>query len=159
MRERHARRLIFSLPRLNVLCMRVVSVLAQTLVTGLLVGCGPDVSPAAEIGTDVEALRCSEQVPVSASGVATATGCSFIQQTENIRKNGQDLAGAELRDGAGLTIGHASFGCSEWIMGVDADDTTIIVSARTGEIRSHGSMHAGNLSSQLGTTLSLPLTY
>jgi hypothetical protein len=67
--------------------------------------------------------------------------------------------GIELRDGNGAVVATIIHSCGQWVIGSDPQDQTVIIGMGTGEVRSHGTLHAGQELSSLSASLALPLTY
>ena len=111
---------------------------------------------------DLDTL-CSDAPPPSAySGdLVTSAACPFEQQTDNILQFGESVSasGLPLMTAAGATPALITRRCGNWLMGKDDTDTTIVLNALTGEVRSHGEFHAGYPLTDLPATLPPPLSY
>lgn len=134
------------------------TLLRCALLVGVGCGKGPQISistPAAEHQT--LAQLCSAEPHENLDGSYTQTGCSFIQQQENMRHNGVALAGAARSDASGIALGSFEYSCDRWLMGADVNGTSIIVDAQSGEVISHGLVHPGEPTSSLVSPVALPL--
>jgi len=111
---------------------------------------------------DLDTL-CSDVPPPSAynGDLVTSAACPFEQQTDNILHFGTQVSamGVPLKTATGTTTALVQRRCGNWLMGKDDTDTTIVVHALTGEVRSHGEFHAGYPVTDLPATLSAPLSY
>jgi hypothetical protein len=123
---------------------------AAVVAVALAVSCGGN-SP------DMDAL-CSDQGVPAADGLVANVGCPFEQQTDNILHHGNDLTVA-VKDASGAAVASAQMSCGRFLMAKDAHGVAIIIDTRSGEVRSHGSVHAGFAVSSLPEHLSLPLSF
>jgi hypothetical protein len=102
---------------------------------------------------------CSDAATPNGDGTATTVDCPFYQQVDNIHGHGQALVSTgSLVDGAGHTVASVSYACGNWWLGLDPDRSTVIINKVTGEVRSHGTLHAGQPISSLPEQLTGPLT-
>jgi hypothetical protein len=106
---------------------------------------------------DVDAL-CGDAPTATQGSLVTQAGCAYEQQTDNILHHG-DMLTASLKDAGGAVVASVQQSCGRYLMGKDPHGVAIIVDQRTGEVRSHGAMHAGFPSSSLPQRLALPLWY
>jgi hypothetical protein len=106
-------------------------------------------------------LRCSERPEIGTDGVAAAVGCAFQQQTHNIRANGAPISSnpVTMMDAAGNIDAKLTHACGEWLLGTDNDGADVVIQRWTGEVRSHGTLHAGQPVSALPSVLPVPLVF
>jgi hypothetical protein len=101
---------------------------------------------------------CAGAAPRYEGGYATSAACPFSQHADNVVKFGQALPGpSALFDPSGAQVATLTHSCNEWSVGADAQGVAIVVNTSTGEVRSHGQVHAGQATSTLPLRLELPL--
>ena len=121
-------------------------------------GKGPGISISAPAMTPQSlAQLCSAEPHENIDGSYTQTGCSFIQQQENIRHNGT-ATGASIADASGAAVGTVQYACERWMLGADPSGTSIILNTQTGDVISHGLVHPGEPVSALVSPIALPLS-
>jgi hypothetical protein len=105
---------------------------------------------------DFDAL-CGDAPAATQGSLVTQAGCAYEQQTDNILHHG-DMLKASLKDASGAVVASVQQSCGRYLMGKDVRGVAIIVDRRTGEVRSHGTLHAGFPTSSLPQRLALPLS-
>ena len=118
-------------------------------------GCGAPDDGETETGTSHAAL-CAGAPHDNGDGTVTMQGCAFEQQLINIGKYGDSTSGS-LSDADGNTLATVTRTCDTWWRGMDGDGTDVIVNGATGAVRSHGLLHAGQVTSRLPAFVKTPL--
>ncbi len=126
-----------------------------------LLSCGgSDANPEANILTSHQDL-CAGAAPEyedHGERIATAIACPFVQHTENIAKYGEKLPKkSALYDGTGTVIANVTHTCDAWTLGTDAQGVAVVILRDKGEVISHGSMHAGQVLTNVASPVQLPV--
>ena len=91
--------------------------------------------------------------------LSSISGCSFVQQTNDIVLLGDSYKQPKRLTSQGEDMGVDIYNKKgEWLLGVDAQDVTVIINRSTGEVISHGTRHADQESSSLPEKLLLPIS-
>ncbi len=137
-----------------------ISVPLLAAIAALASGCGgtDDGSGQNEppTGLTLEAL-CAGAPRQNSDGTATMSGCLFEQQLLNISRFGKSLPAVVL-DAADSPIATVDQSCGSWWVGKDANGVTVTIDGTTGDVRSHGAFHPGNVTSALPASVPLPLS-
>jgi len=127
-------------------------------VAGLLfLGCGGAPAEHSTASTS-SALTCGSEPHANGDGTVTMVGCAWEQQYANILAHGSALPPGESVIGSdGTMAASATRTCGDWIQGSDPSGVVVFVNRTTGEVRSHGSVHAGFATSSLQGGLPAPV--
>ena len=128
-------------------------------VAGLLfLGCGGAPAEHSTASTS-SALTCGSEPHANGDGTVTMVGCAWEQQYANILAHGSALPPGESVIGSdGTMAASATRTCGDWIQGSDPLGVVVFVNRTTGEVRSHGSVHAGFATSSLQGGLPAPVS-
>jgi len=123
----------------------------------LFLGCGG--APAGQSPASTSAaLTCGAEPHANGDGTVTMAGCAWEQQYANIQAHGSALPSGESVIGSdGTTAASATRTCGDWVQGSDPSGVVVFVNRTTGEVRSHGSVHAGFATSSLQGGLPAPV--
>jgi hypothetical protein len=118
-----------------------------------LAGCGAEAPSDPVVGKTTDQL-CSAAPIDNGDGTATMVGCSYEMHVYNITHHGAATpAIARGADGTALSVSHS---CGRYLLGKDPTGVGVIIDRTTGDVQSHGSVHAGQATASL-TTLRLPI--
>jgi hypothetical protein len=123
----------------------------------LFLGCGAGSTEHSTAMTP-SALTCGSEPHANGDGTVTAAGCGWEQQYANILAHGSALPAGEAVVTGGVTAASAIQSCGDWILGADPSGVVVFVNRSTGEVRSHGSVHAGYATSSLPSWLAGPIS-
>jgi hypothetical protein len=104
-----------------------------------------------------QAAICAGAPKDNGDGTVTTIACAFEQQASNMHQYGARVAGTTLFDARGTRLATVDTSCDVWWMGTDSDGVAVIISQGTGEVRSHGTFHAGMATSALAAQVPTPL--
>ena len=119
-------------------------------------GCGATDDAEPKTRTSLAAL-CAGAPHDNGDGTVTLQGCAFEQQLINIGKYGHAVSSGTLFDADGNTLATVTESCDTWWRGTDGDGTDVIVDGANGSVRSHGLVHAGQITSRLPAIVKTPL--
>lgn len=71
------------------------------------------------------------------------TSCPWVQQADNITKYGEAQNDRAIVDGNGAFVANVQSTCDKWIVATDAQGVAVILQRESGEVISHGTVHAG----------------
>jgi hypothetical protein len=121
----------------------------------------PAAAPSPHLTSLERDLQCSEQPELAVDGIAVAVGCPFEQQAYNIRTHGAPIGTkpVTMMDANGRIDGKLTHECGAWLLGMDPSGADVIIHRSSGEVRSHGTFHAGQPLSSLPSSLAVPLSF
>ena len=75
----------------------------------------------------------------------------------NATHYGHAVSAQTLVDNDGAPLATVTQTCGSWYIGTDTDGVVVAIDGDTGDVRSHGMFHAGNLASKLPERVVTPV--